>query len=138
MFSWDFIVSSQISIFLVNVLKSMQILAYFWKRNFPNFKFDCFVSLETSELIAAFESKVPFFRGHGLGVRKKKHVGVNAWLSKILFHSWQNNVSNVMYWVSDRLLPIYPYMLYILPWPKLVFWRQIQVKPDVTISWIPV
>ena len=35
--------SSQLSIFLVNVLKNMQILAYFWRRNLPNFKFDCFV-----------------------------------------------------------------------------------------------
>ena len=29
--------------FLVNILKNMQIFAYFWRRNLPNFKFDCIV-----------------------------------------------------------------------------------------------
>ena len=29
--------------FLVNVLKNRQIFAYFWRRNLPNFKFDCIV-----------------------------------------------------------------------------------------------
>ena len=39
----DFIAISQISIFLVNVQKSMQILAYILRRNLPKFKFDCMV-----------------------------------------------------------------------------------------------
>ena len=55
---------------------------FFLKKEFSEFQIRLFcvedMSLESSELIAAFDSKVSFFRGHGLGVRRKKHVGVNV------------------------------------------------------------
>ena len=75
-FSRDFIASSQISIFLANILKSMQILAYFWRRNFPKLQIWLFcvedMAQDPSELIAAFVLKVPIFRGFGPGVLDKQ------------------------------------------------------------------
>ena len=65
-FLQDFFIRTQISIFLVNVLKNLQILA------FAELQIQLFcvedMSPEPFELITAFESKVPFLRGHGLGV----------------------------------------------------------------------
>ena len=46
------------------------------------------MSLEPSELIAAFESKVPFFRGHGLGVQCELLKTGNFWLRVNIFYNF--------------------------------------------------